>query len=354
MNNPKAIDLGAKSQTPDPLQGLEPAPTTNLPARPSYTGAALAPISMEEANSFGQQIGSSIGSITAKITDTTRMGDIDEVGKGLDELLLKAREYDPNVMKQNPLMRFFTDRVAKLQNKFRTVDSAVDTLVVRVDSQINLFRTRLGDLDAIYVENERKHQELGKLIPQIQDRIAWMEANVPALDPNDALSAQTVGDWNNRIAYANKRVDDLKRLQVLCELQAPQIMMMKTNANGLVSKFGELKATTIPAMKMAFSLYIMNLEAERGSKMAKAIDDQFNDTLVKNSAALGRVTRGVQENLARSTVDFATLEQVQKDTIDTIQAVHKIRSDMKARIQAEAPKLAAMSNQVALLTARKV
>lgn len=309
---------------------------------------------MEEANGFGQSIGSSIGAITSKITDTTRMGDIDEVGKGLDELLLKAREYDPAVMKQNPFMRFFTDRVAKLQNKFRTVDSAVDQLVVRVDSQIMLFRGRLGDLEAIRIENERRHEELGKLIPQIQDRIAWMEANVPALDPNNPLSAQEVGDWNNRIAYAIKRVDDLRRLQVLCELQGPQIMMMKTNANGLVSKFGELKATTIPAMKMAFSLYIMNLEAQRGAKMTKDIDDQFNETLKKNSAVLGTVTREVQATLARSTVDFSTLEQVQKDTIDTIKAVQQIRTDMKARLQAEAPKLEALSNQVALLTARKV
>lgn len=351
MSQPKEINLG-QSQTVASTDFT--APPNNLPARATPSRQNLSPITLEEAQSFGLGIGNSVGSITSKITGTTRMGDIDEVGKGLGALLVKAREYDPSVKFKKGFFGLLGRSVAQLQNQFHTVDSAVDALIARVESQINLFNGRLGDLDAIYAENEQKHIELGNLIPEINERISWMEANVPVVDPKDAFTAQRAQEWNNAIAYAKKRVDDLRRLQLLCEMQAPQIMMMKTNAAGLVSKFGELKTTTIPTMKTTFSLYIMNLEQKRAADQAKAITDEFNDSLKRNSELLGQVTRQVATEQSRSVVDFSTLQKVQKDTIDTINAVQKIRSDMVDRIKLEAPKLEAISSEVAVLTARRV
>lgn len=352
MNGPRPIIVKPTETISTPP--IDQAPTGNLPAVSRPTGVALSPISMDEANQFGQAISNTVGSITNKVTGVTKMGDIDEVGKGLGDLLLQARKYDPNTRFKKGILGFFGTKVAQLQNEFHTVDSAVDTLLNRVDSQINLFRGRLGDLDALYAENERKYFELDALIPQILERIEWMKNNEPQIDPNDPFEANKLNDWRNTIAYAEKRVDDLRRLQTLCQLQAPQIKMMIANANGLVSKFGELKATTIPTMKQTFALYIMNLEAKRGAEMTKAIDDNFNDTLKRNAELLGQTTRAVAQSNARSVVDFDTLQKVHTETLKTIDDVQKIRLDMKNRLQAEAPKLEQLGSEIAARLARKV
>lgn len=352
MNGPRPIFVKPVETTTTPP--IETAPTGNLPATVRPASRALAPITMGEANIFGQEIAQNVGSITNKVTSVTKMGDIDEVGKGLGDLLLQARKYDPNTKFKKGWLGFFGKKVAELQNEFHTVDSAVDKLLGNVDSQIGLFRGRLGDLDALYAENERRYHELDALIPQIIERIEWMKVNEPQIDTTDAFQANTLADWRNTITYAEKRVDDLKRLQVLCQLQAPQIKMMIANANGLVQKFGELKTTTIPTMKQTFALYIMNLEAKRGAEMTRAIDDNFNDTLKRNAELLGTTTREVAQSNARSVVDFDTLVKVQSETIKTIEDVQKIRQDMKTRLQNEAPKLEQLSTEIAARLARKV
>ncbi len=134
---------------------------------------------------------------------------------------------------------------------------------------------------------------------------------------------------------------------MLCQQQGPQIKLMQQNSGALVQKFGEIKSTTVPVLKNAFALYILNMEMEKGADFAKSIDDLTNDTLKANSAKLGMTTVKVNTALARSTIDLATLQQTQADTIKALDDVQKIRADMQTRLAAERPQLEALSQQLA-------
>ena len=342
------IAIGAAALTsvaPDPVS---PAAPYDMKVAAPVAGQHLVPFTPQEAGEMGKTAGLAVAGIADKITGIARAGDIDEVGKALGGLLIAAKKYDPSSFKKGGgLLGFFKVKVQELKNQFATVDSQVDQLLRETDNRIALFKGRIGDLQALYDENERRYHEVADIIADAEQRILWMEDNLPPVDASDSFSAQQLSDWKAAIDYAKKRVDDLRRVQILCQQQGPQIKLMAQNAGALVMKFGEIKTTTIPVLKNAFALYILNMEQEKGAAFATAIDDLTNETLTRNSKKLGQTTVAVQTSLARSTIDLKTLQETQADTIKALDDVQRIRAEMQTRLQQERPQLEALSQQLA-------
>lgn len=350
---PQAIDFAPRK----PAQTLDLPPvagSANVPAVvPQTLGSAAFPpgvkpeLKASEIATLGAQATKGAASITDKITKSARAGDMDEVGKCLNGLLVTAQKYDPSKLKSGGgFLGFFKVKFQELKNQFATVDQQVDALLIEAGKHIALYQTRITDLDGVYVENEAHYHELGEVIAKVTPRIAWMEQNVPALDPNDAFSAQHIADWNGAIAMAKKKVDDMRRQQELCKLSAPMIRMMQSDATGLVDKFGDIQSETIPALKQAFALYIINMEMEKGADFAKNVDDLTNQTLKANAEKLGIVTVKVQTELTRSTIDLATLQSMQASTLKAIEDTKRIHQEAQARIASELPQIEALSTQL--------
>jgi uncharacterized protein YaaN involved in tellurite resistance len=349
MPEPRGLAFGKAPAAAPSTTAFQPAaaPPVDMKVAAPVSGQQLVPFSMMEVGDFGQAPLAASAGIADKITSIARAGDMDEVGKGLNSLLITAKKYDPSQFKKGGgIFGFFKVKVQELKNQFATVDSQVDQLVHENDSRIALFKGRIGDLESLFTDNENRYHELGAKADEAEHRIAWMEDNRPAVDQADPFSAQRLNDWNATIDYAKKRVDDLRRGQALCQLTAPQIRMMQTNSAALVMKFGAIKTDTVPALKNAFALYILNLEMEKGADFAKAQDDLTNETLVANAKKLGVTTVKVQTTLSRSSIDLATLQTISAESIKAIDDVQRIRTEMQTRLQQEAPQIAALTQQV--------
>lgn len=353
MSEPRGLNLGKAKTAPQPIPtqtAVAPAPVQDMKVGGNFAAPAIArqPITIVEASEFGKSAAMGAATIAKKITGVARAGDIDEVGKCLNGLMVTAKKYDPsNLKKGGGFMGFFKIKVQELKNQFATVDNQIDALLGEADRHIGLFKGRIGDLESLYGENENRYQELGGVITEVESRIAWMEANPPVVDAANSFSAQHSADWNAVIAYAKKRVDDLQRGQALCQIQAPQIKQMQVNAGSLVMEFNRIKTDTIPALQMGFSLYILSMEQEKGADFATNVADLTNDTLKKNAAKLGVATVKVQTALARSTYDLSTLQTMQQETIKALDSVQRIRADMKTRLDQERPQLEALTQQLA-------
>jgi uncharacterized protein YaaN involved in tellurite resistance len=341
MTEPRGLNLGQ-------AKPVQPAPYVSpLTVASSAPTQQLAPITIQEAGEIGKSSAMAAAGIATKITSIARAGDIDEVGKCLNGLMITAKKYDPsNLKKGGGFLGFFKVKVQELKNQFATVDNQVDQLLAETNRHVGLFKGRIGDLEALYVENEAKYHELGRVIAEVEARIGWMEANRPAVEPNNNFSAQRYADWNTAIDYASKRVDDLRRGQDLCVLQGPQIKIMQTNSGSLVQKFDQISTDVIPALKTAFALYILNMEQEKGADFAKSVDDLSNQTHAANAAKLGVTTVKVQTALARSSIDLSTLQTMQAATLKSLDDVQRIRSEMKMRLDQERPQLEALTQQL--------
>jgi uncharacterized protein YaaN involved in tellurite resistance len=351
MPEPRGLALGkTPAAAPPTTTAFAPAaasPPLDMKVAAPVSGQQLAPFTVMEIGEFGKGPAMAAAGIADKITAIARAGDMDEVGKGLNSLLITAKKYDPSQFKKGGgVFGFFKVKVQELKNQFATVDSQVDQLMHETDSRIGLFKGRIGDLETLYNDNEARYHELGAKAEEAERRIAWMEDNRPAVDQADPFSAQRLNDWNATIDYAKKRVDDMRRGQALCQMQAPQIKMMQSNSAALVMKFGAIKTDTIPALKNAFALYILNLEMEKGADFAKAQDDLTNQTLAENARKLGVTTVKVQTALSRSSIDLATLQTISAESIKAIDDVQRIRAEMQTRLQSEAPQITALTQQL--------
>lgn len=358
MSEPRGLNLG-KAQTvstPAPTQTAAQAPAPSgvqeMKVGGNFAAPALSPqykpITIAEADEFGKGARMGAASIAKKITGVARAGDIDEVGKNLNNLIVTAKKYDPsNLKKGGGILGFFKVKVQELKNQFATVDQQVDALITEAERNISLFQNRIGDLEALYTDNEARYKELGDVIVEVNRRIAWMEANVPPVDGSDVFSAQRASDWQTAIGYAKQRVDDLVRGQTLCQVQAPQIRQMQVNSGALVQQFRKVKTDMIPALQMGFTLYILNMEQEKGADFSTAVADLTNDTLKKNAEKLGVATVKVQTALARSSIDLSTLQVMQQETIKALDDVQRIRGEMKTRLDQERPQLEALTQQLA-------
>lgn len=323
------------------------AKTATSSASPSVSAGALRPFTMQEIVDYGRTHSVAASSVSAKINASARSGDIDEVGKALTSLLTGAEKYDVKSLKGGGLFGLFKRTKRQLEAHYQTVDQQMNVLANDVEKQVQHFKARVGDLQGLRTENRDRHAALGAAIETASQRIEWMEQNPPQVDVNDPMSASELQSWNNTITYARKRVDDLGRDQAMCVMVDNMIEMMINNTSQLVLKFGEIKGTTLPQLQMGFSLYIANMESEKGADFATAITDKNNEIMRQNADKLGMATVKVGAAMARSSIDLTTLQHVKDSLFKTGDEMKRIASETAQRLQSESPQIAQISQDVA-------
>ncbi|MGI2897176.1 toxic anion resistance protein, partial [Vibrio alginolyticus] len=146
-------------------------------------------------------------------------------------------------------------------------------------------------------------------------------------DENSPLKAQELSDlqsFHNRI---EKRVHDLRSLQMLALQTAPMIRMVQTNNITLIEKFDNIKTLTIPSWKKQFTLAISMLEQRKSLELAGKIDNATNDLIKRNADLLRQNTLQTARANQRSVIDLETLEHVQNTLITTLQDVVSIEQE---------------------------
>jgi uncharacterized protein YaaN involved in tellurite resistance len=358
MSEPKPVKITPtpsrkKAETPSVQQAtiLAEIPVAAPPAPPilsvaptrSAVAVQQAPLSITEISQMGGTTLVKTAAISGKITSVAKAGDMDELGKLVGQLLIKAKEYDPSKLGKGGILGWFRKSKQQLLNHYQTVDQQVGGLVIEVDKRVGFFRGRVADLEEMFNANEEYHEELGQTIAAMQERVEWMRSNQPVVDEADAFSAQKAADWQQVITFAEKRIDDLRRGQMLSEQTGPQIKLMAMNSIALSQTFDDIKVTTIPTLQRTFALYIINKEQQQGADMAEAVRNTTNAAIIQNADLLKSNTSKVHTQLSRSNIDMKTLEHNQQAVFDSLKEVERIRAEMKSRLQSEAPKIERLS-----------
>lgn len=304
------------------------------------------PLSLTEIEEFGREEISKASSVASKLTQTSRVADIDELGKGLTNLMAAAREYDPSKWNKGILGMFMKMGQKQLDTKVRSIDQNVDTLINQCRTQIGLFRSRNADLEEMAIENQQTYDALGDVVEAATMRVEWAKQNTPAVDAADPQSAQRKHDWEQAIIFAEKRIDDLRRVQVLCQLQGPQISQTRDNGALLIQKFNNTIDLTLPLLRQQYGLYILQMEQKKGAALATAIDDETEAAMKRNAELLRANTVNINTAMARSIVSVDTLKHVHEQLLGGLQDVDKIRTDMVTRLKTEAPQIAQQSREL--------
>lgn len=338
----------------NPTQVLDATFTSITPPVAASTAVVVSPLTgqpgkameLPEIISTGQLEAGQITVTADKINSIAKMSDMDEIGELFTKTMMTAKGYDPENLMKGGIFSFIRGKATQMQIKFDSVDGSVKKLVGEVDKRIALFIQRLGDIKQMRAENEQTRAALEVKVAELLHRADWMDANVPEIDPNDSNSAARRQEWLTVAMFARQRADNLDRAKINAEQQHALLGMTANNSALLAMKFGIIKETTVPAMKINFAMAVMNNEQTKGVAFADMLDAETNAAIQKNAKTIGQNVTATNTSLARSSISIETL-QVQHDAITkALDEVERIRAETKARLVAEAPKLKQLSSDL--------
>jgi len=160
------------------------------------------------------------------------------------------------------------------------------------------------------------------------------------------MAAHAIAERRQSAVRLEKRIDDLKRAQMIAMQTAPEIRLLQNNSRMLIAKFQDIVAVTIPAWKKQFSLHILMEEQAKSAALVTAIDDATNAALRKNADLLRQNTTEIARANQRALVEMETLEHVQKQLLGAFEDVQKINEEAAAaRAQTDA-KLGALRDEL--------
>lgn len=348
MSEPKGLSFGKPVTTAPPAAAvtIQPMAIAQPVANQQVALAPQQPFSMNDVFDFGKDEALGQANIAAKVNATMLAGDMGEMGKSLNALVIGANQYDPGKFKGG-FFGLLKRSKRQLQSHFASVDKQVNVLAADLDKHTVRIRARQGDIDALIVENRNRYEATGRKIEEAERRIAWMKANPPPVPDGDAFAAQALGAWNTTISYAEKRVGDLRDSRLLAEMSAIELDLAKQNGGLLILTLGEVKSTTLPQLQMAFAKYIINLEQVQTAEFTKRVKDMNNAIIQANAKQLGAGTTLIREQMARGSVDIETLQIVRDEMYRTIDKAKEIQTAMVARVATQRPQIEQMSRDLA-------
>jgi uncharacterized protein YaaN involved in tellurite resistance len=284
---------------------------------------------------------------------SVKASDADAFGSTLNQLVTTAKGMDPKGLSKKGLFSRITGIFGSVKehllSQYESVEKRMDELIQQLDKYSATQTARIADLDNMFQVNYQSHQGLEVAIGQGQQLLTALNAQLEAAknQPNqDAFSAQAIADLNNSVQRLEKKIDDLKRVELLAKQAAPEIRLLQDNARTLVDKFKNIKDLTIPAWKQAFTLYLVQLEQKAGAELANAADDATNAAFMAQADMLRQNTQDIAKAKQRSVIDLATLEHVQEQLLGSFDDMQKIADEGRKAREDAAPKIQALEQQL--------
>jgi uncharacterized protein YaaN involved in tellurite resistance len=312
------------------------------------------PANPDTLSNFGVETQRKLGNYSNELLSKVKVKDAGEAAEAINELLtqinmVKIDEGDkPKGMSRLvggiPFLNKFVDKSKKIASQYNTISENVDDVVIKLERTRQSILKDSTSLDVMFKQAVEYIQEVrsviaagtlkieeieNELIPKLQDEVASSN--------QDELAVQRLSDMIAFKERLEKKVHDFRLSHTIATQSMPQIRMIQTTNEVLAQKIQNSIVTVIPVWRQQVAI-ALGLEKQRKAlEIQKKVTDTTNQMLLKNAELLkGNVVTAAQEN-ERGIVDVDTLKKVNRDMIDTLEAVIKI-SEEGSRKRAEAVK----------------
>lgn len=259
-----------------------------------------------------------------------------EAGKLLRELLTDVESAELSGVKQVPIIGKVVVGIDKLRRTYQKVSPQVDEVVEKLERAQAQMIADIAMYDTMYQRNVEQYRSLKVYIAAGHEALgAFRSEQLPALEAEvqasgDAMGAQVLKDFKDKLDRFEKRLDDLDRVSIVSLQMAPQIKLLQNADKSISDKIDTTISTTIPLWKsqMVIALGLANQKA--ALTLQKDVDDTTNKLLRANAEALQQGAVDAERATQRGTVDVETLEEVNKRLIDTLHETLKIQQEGRA------------------------
>ena len=360
LNAPAAPSLtldavpAAPSLTLDPEADAKVVAEAQKAAPVKVEDTPLTPEEQQMVNDFAQKIditnsqmvlqyGAASQKKLSDFSDTAlskvKTKDMGETGELITDLIGELQGFDA-AEESKGFFGFFKRQqanIANLKTKYEKADVNVERIKAKLeDHQVTLLKD-ITMLDKMYQLNLVYFKELTMYILAGRKKLADVRANeLKAAQekaqrtqlPEDAQAARDLADMCDRF---EKKLYDLELTRNISIQMGPQIRLIQSNDTMMAEKIQTTIINTIPLWKNQMVLALGMAHSQQAMQAERAVTDATNDLLRKNAATLKQGTIDIAKESERGIVDIETLQQTNKQLIETLDELNKIRAEGKAK-----------------------
>ena len=266
--------------------------------------------------------------------------DMGETGELITSLISELQGFDATTEQPKGIFGFFkktSNSIEQLKTRYDSADKNVERIKAQLeDHQVTLMKD-ITMLDKMYELNLVYFKELTMYILAGKKKLAEVRANdLKAAQekaqrtqlPEDAQAARDLADLCDRF---EKKLYDLELTRNVSIQMGPQIRLIQSNDTMMAEKIQTTIVNTIPMWKNQMVLALGIAHSQQAMQAERAVTDATNELLKKNAATLKQGTIEIAKESERGIVDIETLQQTNKQLIETLDELNKIRADGKAK-----------------------
>ena len=266
--------------------------------------------------------------------------DMGETGELITSLISELQGFDATTEQPKGIFGFFkktSNSIEQLKTRYDSADKNVERIKAQLeDHQVTLMKD-ITMLDKMYELNLVYFKELTMYILAGKKKLAEVRANdLKAAQekaqrtqlPEDAQAARDLADLCDRF---EKKLYDLELTRNVSIQMGPQIRLIQSNDTMLAVNIQTTIVNTIPLWKNQMVLALGIAHSQQAMQAERAVTDATNELLKKNAATLKQGTIEIAKESERGIVDIETLQQTNKQLIETLDELNKIRADGKAK-----------------------
>ena len=266
--------------------------------------------------------------------------DMGETGELITSLISELQGFDATTEQPKGIFGFFkktSNSIEQLKTRYDSADKNVERIKAQLeDHQVTLMKD-ITMLDKMYELNLVYFKELTMYILAGKKKLAEVRANdLKAAQekaqrtqlPEDAQAARDLADLCDRF---EKKLYDLELTRNVSIQMGPQIRLIQSNDTMMAEKLQTTIVNTIPLWKNQMVLALGIAHSQQAMQAERAVTDATNELLKKNAATLKQGTIEIAKESERGIVDIETLQQTNKQLIETLDELNKIRADGKAK-----------------------
>ena len=271
--------------------------------------------------------------------------DMGETGELITNLISELQGFDATTEQPKGIFGFFkktSNSIEQLKTRYDSADKNVERIKAQLeDHQVTLMKD-ITMLDKMYELNLVYFKELTMYILAGKKKLAEVRANdLKAAQekaqrtqlPEDAQAARDLADLCDRF---EKKLYDLELTRNVSIQMGPQIRLIQSNDTMMAEKIQTTIVNTIPLWKNQMVLALGIAHSQQAMQAERAVTDATNELLKKNAATLKQGTIEIAKESERGIVDIETLQQTNKQLIETLDELNKIQTEGRAkRVAAE-------------------
>lgn len=319
---------------------------------------------------FGDSAQRNVVAYADKILSQTKNKDTGDTGKLLVDIIAKAKGLDPAaVQKKGFFGKLFGGARAemeKFKGRYEDVAGQIDFIALELEKRKDGLRRDIAVLDDLHEQTAGSIAQLAAYIEAGEEFAKEMrETRLPelkqiaqqaALGGDGLIEAQTYKDAEQALDRLEKRVFYLKQARQVGIQQLPQIRIVQSGDETLIESLQASTRLTIPLWKQKMVLVLGLRRQEDALEMQKAVTDATNEMLRQTSAMMKNQAIAIEEQSQRGIIDVETLEQANRDLIETISGVLKTQEEGRVKRAEIEVRMGEMTEELrqALIAANKI